>query len=41
LNDAVPAEPEDRSQAIYESEQQEAIIGELARRRDALRRRIR
>jgi hypothetical protein len=37
LNDAGPAEPEDRSQTIYEAEQQEAIIGELERRRDTLR----
>jgi hypothetical protein len=37
LNDAGATDPEDRAQVIYEAEQQEAIIAELERRRDALR----
>jgi hypothetical protein len=37
LNDAGPTDIEDRSQVIYEAEQQEAIVGELERRRDELR----
>jgi hypothetical protein len=40
LNDAGPVEPEDRSQVIYEAEQQEAIIGELEMRRDELRKQL-
>ena len=40
LNDAGPVEPEDRSQAIYEAEQQEAIIDELEMRRDELRKQL-
>ena len=37
LNDAGPAEPEERAQAIYEAELQEAIVDELEMRRDELR----
>jgi hypothetical protein len=40
LNDAGPTDAEDRSQAIYEAEQQEAISAELEMRRDELRRRL-
>ena len=37
LNDAGPADPEDRSLVLSQAEEQEAIIGELEQRRDHLR----
>jgi hypothetical protein len=40
LNNTGPTEPEDRSQVIYEAEQQEALIGQLELRRDTLRKRL-
>jgi hypothetical protein len=37
LSDAGPTDPEDRSLAISQAEEKEAIIAELERRRDHLR----
>ena len=37
LNDAGPADPEDRSLVLSQADEQEAIIAELERRRDHLR----
>lgn len=37
LNDAGPADPEDRSLVLSQADEQEAIIAELEQRRDHLR----
>ncbi|RYP86253.1 hypothetical protein EKO23_09880 [Nocardioides guangzhouensis] len=40
LNDAGPTDPQDRSLVLSQAEEQEAIIGQLERRRDHLRDRL-